>query len=269
MSIKGLDASEFQGTVDWEKVKSAGYRFAMLRAGYGFRTLDLQFRRNAAECNRIGLPIGAYWFCYATSPEDAVQEADGCLKAISQYRLEYPVCYDIEQASIDYAAKNGITITPSLAVQIVQSFCNRIEEKGYYAMYYSNRNFLREYFPADFAKRYALWYAFYNSTLDCTGCGIWQFTSEGSIPGIAGDVDLDYSYVDYPAVIRSAGLNHLDEHNTQSAPNYMTYIVQSGDTLSSIAARCGTTYQILASLNGLSDPDLIYPGQRIRIPEDA
>lgn len=83
MQIKGLDVSEFQGNVDWEKVKAAGYQFAMLRAGYGFNTIDPQFKRNASECNRIGLPIGVYWFCYALTPEIARQEADGCLKAIS------------------------------------------------------------------------------------------------------------------------------------------------------------------------------------------
>ena len=71
MSIKGIDVSKFQGEVDWEQVKAAGYQFAMLRAGYGFNTVDEQFRRNASECSRIGLPIGAYWFCYAVSPETA------------------------------------------------------------------------------------------------------------------------------------------------------------------------------------------------------
>ena len=99
MSIKGLDVSEFQGIVDWERVKASGYQFAMLRAGYGFNTVDKQFHRNASECNRIGLPIGVYWFCYAVSPQTAVQEADGCMSTISGYRLDYPVCYDIEQSS--------------------------------------------------------------------------------------------------------------------------------------------------------------------------
>lgn len=128
MQIKGLDVSEFQGNVDWEKVKAAGYQFAMLRAGYGFNTIDPQFKRNASECNRIGLPIGVYWFCYALTPEIARQEADGCLKAISGYRLDYPVCYDIEQASVNYAAQNGVTFTPETVGKIVQNFCGRMEK---------------------------------------------------------------------------------------------------------------------------------------------
>ena len=76
MNIKGIDVSRYQGTVDWEQVKAAGYQFAMLRAGYGSDTVDEQFQRNASECNRIGLPAGAYWFCYADSPSDAEREAD-------------------------------------------------------------------------------------------------------------------------------------------------------------------------------------------------
>ena len=136
MSIKGLDVSKFQGEVDWERVKAAGYQFAMLRAGYGFSTVDEQFRRNASECSRIGLPFGAYWFCYAVSPETAVQEADGCINTISGYQLDYPVCYDIEQASADYAAGQGVQYTPGLARQLVQSFCDRVESYSYFAMFY-------------------------------------------------------------------------------------------------------------------------------------
>lgn len=271
MSFKGLDVSQFQGSIDWAQVKNAGYQFAMLRAGYGFNTVDPQFHRNASECNRLGIPIGAYWFCYALSPEIAVQEAEGCLNTIAEYRLDYPVCYDIEQATINYAAENGVTITPSLATNIVKAFCNRIEDGGYYAMYYSNRNFLNTYFPADLSERYALWYAYYNDTFDNTDCGIWQYTSEGSIPGISGNVDLNTGFVDYPSVIRNAGLNHLDGSTPVPPPvsDYITYVIQPGDTLSGIAQKYGTTTQILAELNGISNPDLIYSGTTLRVPENS
>lgn len=275
MSIKGLDVSEFQGNIDWAQVKNAGYQFAMLRAGYGYRTPDRQFQRNAAECNRVGIPAGAYWFCYALSPEDARQEADGCLEVIAPYRLEYPICYDIEQASVAYAEQNGVAITPALAAQIVKAFCSRIEERGYFAMYYSNQNFLETYLPPEMAQRYALWFARYGSRYDGIDYGIWQYTSTGSIPGIAGNVDLDTGYVDYASVIRKAGLNHLagsptpPPKPTPPPADYITYVVQPGDTLSEIAERFGVTYQTLAALNNLSDPNLIHPGQTIRIPENS
>lgn len=273
MSQKGLDVSEFQGTVDWAQVKSAGFQFAMLRAGYGFGTVDRQFQRNAAECNRLGIPIGAYWFCYAISPETARQEADGCISTISRYRLDYPICYDIEQATVNYAAQNGITITPQLAAQIVTTFCDRLEERGYFAMYYSNRNFLTQYLPTDFSDRYALWYAYYNEQFDRTDCGIWQYTNEGSIPGISGNVDLDTGFIDYPTIIRNANLNHLSDTPVPPSPNptppdYITYVIQPGDTLSQLAVRFHTTVNELASLNNLTDPNLIYAGQTLRIPEN-
>ena len=281
MSYKGLDVSEFQGTVDWEKVKAAGYQFAMLRAGYGFNTVDKQFHRNASECNRIGLPIGVYWFCYAVSPQTAVQEAQGCLKTISGYRLDYPVCYDIEQASVAYASGEGVTMTAPLARQIVESFCKEIEKNKYFAMFYTNRNFLNTYLGSALSKRYAYWYARYASAFDGTDCGIWQYTSEGRIPGISGNVDLDTGYVDYPSVIHAAGLNHLGgstpspspsptpspEPEPAPSPTYITYVIQPGDTLSGIAQKFGTTVAALTRLNGIADPDKIYAGNTIRVPE--
>lgn len=274
MSIKGLDVSRFQGEVDWERVKAAGYQFAMLRAGYGDNTVDEQFRRNASECNRIGLLVGAYWFCYAATAENAAQEADSCIRTVSEYRLDYPVCYDIEQASADYIEKQGVSFTPALARELVKSFCNRVESKGYFAMFYSNQSFFNTYLGTALAKRYAFWYARYTDTFDGTDCGIWQYTNVGRIPGISGNVDLDLAYVDYPSVIRKAGLNRLSGSAPvppapSPAPQYITYVIQPGDTLSGIAQRFGTTVSALADLNGISDPDKIYAGNTIRVPENG
>lgn len=207
--------------------------------------------------------------------EDARKEADGCLEVIAPYRMEYPICYDIEHASLTYAEQNGVTFTPSLATQIVKAFCDRIEERGYFAMYYSNQNFLETYLSRDLNRRYALWFARYGSRYDGIDYGIWQYTSTGSIPGITGNVDLDTGYVDYASVIRKAGLNHLGSKPvpppkpTPPPADYITYVVQSGDTLSEIAVRYGTTYQALAALNNISDPNLIHPGQTIRVPEKS
>lgn len=272
MSRRGLDVSKFQGTVDWNQVKAAGYEFAMIRAGFGFNTVDEQFRRNISECNRVGIPAGAYWFCYATTPEDAVREAEGCLNTIKEYRLEYPVCYDIEQVSADYAAGLGVTYTRELVLNLIRAFCDRIEQAGYFAMYYSNKNFIDTYIGNELSKRYALWYARFNNTFDGTRCGIWQYSNTGRIPGISGNVDLDEGFADYPAIIKKAGLNHLDRTPappTAPPEEYLIYIVQPGDTLSEIAQRYGTTVKVLSDLNQISDPNRIYVGERLRIPKNS
>ena len=91
-------------------------------------------------------------------------------------------------------------------------------------------------------------------------------------PGISGNVDLDTGFIDYPTIIRTAGLNHLSDAPVSPAPepeppDYITYIIQPGDTLSQLAVRFGTTVNVLASLNDLTDPDLIYAGQTLRIPK--
>lgn len=272
MSTQGLNVSESQGVINWELVKAAGYQFAMLRAGYGFGTVDSQFQRNAAECNRIGLPIGVYWCSYAANPEAAQQEADCCINTISTYHLDYPICYHIEQVTVEYASQRGVTMTPSLACQIVESFCNRIEAQGYYTMFYSNRNFINTHLTSSRLNRYPLWYAHHSNTFDGTDCGIWQYTSQGQAPGIMGNVALNILFVDYPTAIRKAGLNYLNTEDSPPLPHtqdYISYVVQTGDTLSGIATRYGTGYQILAALNDISNPDLIYPGQTIRLPEDS
>ena len=210
MSVEGIDVSKFQGNIDWELVKESGIRFAMVRAGYGYNSVDETFRQNAEECNRIGIPIGVYWVCYALNPEQAVREANFCAKTIENFRLEYPVAYDIEQATLDYAESNGVNMGRSLASSIVSAFCDRMEELGYYTMFYANRNFLTNYLEDSLRDKYALWYARYTSQFDGTACGIWQYSNNGSIPGISGAVDLDLGFENYPVIIRNAGLNHLD-----------------------------------------------------------
>lgn len=266
MSLKGIDVSYYQGTIDWNKVKNAGYQFAMLRAGYGFNTVDSQFRRNASECNRLGIPIGVYWFCYALDTKSAIQEAEGCLDAIADFRLDYPVCYDMEEASIGYASKHGVTINSTMATNIVKAFCDHIEDNGYFAMYYSNKHFLQSYFSPALSEEYALWYAYYRKTLDNPNCGMWQYTSEGKVPGIHGHVDMNLCFVDYPAIIKGAGLNHLDGDGPATDGDYITYIIQPGDTLSEIALHFGTTVEALALINGIDNPDLIYAGNTLLIP---
>lgn len=210
---KGIDVSKWQGDIDWAKVKADGVEFAMLRAGYGKGNIDEKFKRNISECNRLGIPCGVYWFSYAYTEDMAKKEAQYCLEAVKPYKLEYPIAFDFEYDSVNYAKKKGVTVTKTLATKLVKAFCGEIEKAGYFAMNYTNKDYLNKYFDADVPKLYATWLAQWPAnpvlTNPPTGAAIWQYTSKGSVKGISGSVDMDAAYNDYPALIRRLGLNNL------------------------------------------------------------
>lgn len=271
MNIQGIDVSYFQGNIDWSAVKEFGIQFAMLRAGYGEGNVDRQFQQNAGECNRLGIPFGVYWFSYAYTRAGARREADYCINTIKKYEVQYPVAFDFESASVDYARKQGVDITPALATSLVESFCGKVEELGYFAMYYSNLDFSRRMFSDSLRTKYSLWFARYAQTSGMDDIGMWQSSDNGRVSGISGNVDLNIAYYDFANIISKAGLNHLNKVITTPTagtlkPSEITYTVRAGDSLSRIAARYGISYQRLASYNNIQNSNRIYPGQVIRIP---
>ena len=207
MTRNGIDVSTHQGEINWPAVKAAGVEFAIIRAGYGKNNIDKQFKRNISECNRLGIPCGVYWFSYALTVEDARQEADYCIAAVKPYKLDYPVVFDLEYDTVRYARDNGVTITKGLATQMVLAFCSRVEELGYYAANYANSDYSKNMFDMAQLAHIDLWYAWYNSSCNRSDAGLWQYTSSGRVSGIAGNVDMDTAFKDYPAIIQAAGLN--------------------------------------------------------------
>lgn len=209
---KGIDVSEWQGTIDWDKVKAAGIEFAMIKAGSGRNRVDPEFKRNISECNRLGIPCGVYWFSYAYTEELAHNEAKYCLEAIAPYKLDYPVAFDFEYDSVNNAAKLDIEITREMASSFARAFLEDIEAARYYAMLYTNSDYLKRYFDQDLAKRYDVWLAMWqaNPTLNdkpTQAGGIWQYSDTGNVSGISARVDLDAAYYDYPSIIKANGLN--------------------------------------------------------------
>ena len=206
MYKKGIDVSKWQGAIDWQKVRDAGIEFAMLRAGFGQGNLDPCFARNADECTRLGIPFGAYWFSYAYTPEMARSEARFCAAALAKYKLSYPVAFDFEYDSVDYASEQGVSVTKTLASELARSFCGEIRAQGYYPMVYANPNYLSAYFDAEIPKEFDIWLAKWPRDPDpavepAESGGIWQYSSSGTVAGIAGRVDLNAAYKDYPALL--------------------------------------------------------------------
>lgn len=203
---KGIDVSKWQGNIDWEKVKASGVHFAMLKCGAG-RTIDEpQFKYNASECERLGIPYGVYYFSYAYTEDMAAAEAQRCLELIKGLKLSYPVAFDFEYDSVDWAAKQGVKVDKTLASAMARAFLNAIEAAGYYGLLYTNADYLRNYYDADIPKRYDVWLATYKANAKvedkpAQAGGMWQYSSTGKIDGIEGNVDLNYAYYDYPAII--------------------------------------------------------------------
>ncbi len=230
MAKKYIDISYHQGNIDWAKVKKE-VDGVIIRAGYGQNNIDKSFVRNISECNRLGIPCGVYWFSYAYTEAMAKKEAEYCLAAIKPYRVELPVCFDFEYDSVAYAKKQGIVITKALATSFVHAFCKAVEAAGYYAMNYTNQDYLNKYFD-DTTRRYALWLAQWpnkpNLDAPLAGVGIWQYSSKGRVAGINGNVDMDAAYIDYPAVIKSAGLNGLKADGKPWYDNAQEWVKATG-----------------------------------------
>ena len=208
----GVDVSQWQGNIDWERAKAAGIEFAMLRAGFGQNSVDPQFKRNITECNRLGIPCGVYWFSYAYTADMAKREARCVLKTVEPYRLEYPIAFDFEGDSADYALKKGVTVTRTLVSAFARAFCGEIAAGKYSPMVYTNPDYLSRYYDAEIPKEFDIWLAQWPTKPDLASKpaqagGIWQYTSSGTVSGISGRVDLDAAYYDYPGIIADNGLN--------------------------------------------------------------
>ena len=289
MSIikKGIDVAVHQGKIDWDKVS---VDFAILRAGYGreISQKDSKFEENYKGCKDHNIPCGAYWYSYALTEEDAVREAKTCLEAIKGKTFEYPIYFDVEE---DSQFKLGITKVSA----IIKAFLDYVEKSGYWVGLYMSKYYLETYVTEDIRKRYAVWVAQYSSA--CTyknQYGIWQYGIAGnskydtanvkSISGVRGECDYDYCYVDYPTLIKEAGLNGLTKSPvpiggtasngtiSNTAPiqkNYVIYTVVKGDNLWNIAQKHlknGSRYTEIKKLNGLTS-DTIYPGDKLKIPK--
>ena len=211
--LKGIDVSYAQGVIDWEKVKASGLvDFAILRAGYGRETsqVDTQFERNYAACKRLGIPVGVYWYSYATTAAEAEQEAKVCLQTIRGKQFEYPVAFDIEEARC----------LPQ-ADALCTAFCTTLENAGYYTAIYTFKSALESNFSAAVKNRYDIFLSHIGvQQTDYAGSyGLWQYSWTGCISGISGDVDLDYAYKDYPTMIQNAGLNGFTKATQTTEPD--------------------------------------------------
>ena len=197
--LQGIDVSEHQGIIDWQAVAAAGYRFAFIRTGFrgygdaGTLVEDSMAVENLQKAKEAGLEVGAYFFSQALNEEEAEEEAALAVSVIerSGVELDLPLIYDPELIRDDHGRANEIT-REQVALNTA-AFCRAVESSpACKADIYSNLPWEHHYFDTDTMNTYDIWYADYEPQPQTPyHFTWWQYTNEGKVPGIEGDVDLN------------------------------------------------------------------------------
>lgn len=350
MALNGIDISEHNGLINLEPYRG---QFVIIRVGWGNFTLDKQFHRNVAECNRLGIPFGVYHYSYALNPETAMAEARAVLNAIAPYRndIKVGVWFDMEDAD-HWKVNHGFRITHDVIAPICYAFCKMVEDAGYYTGIYTSSSWLQ--YVKGVNDRFDKWVANWGSNngiqqTNTSAYGtIQQYTSKPldknimyadlsrydmtkgkapqnpqkqpskSVEQLANEViagawgngserkeRLTAAGYDYNAVQNAVNAklkparksneqianeviagkwgngndrkNRLQKagydanaiqsivNNKMGATQAVYHTIREGETLSGIAAKYGTTWQKLQQMNGISNPNVIYAGQRLRV----
>ena len=209
-ALKVIDVSEWQGTIDWNRVKNSGVDAVILRFAHSTSHFDKQFERNLSEVRRLGIPFGLYIFSTAQNSNDATSEAYFTQQIVSKYGLydlSLPIFYDLES----FYDSNGNTISPNSALAyegIVNAYFNTLSGFGVNNVsIYSGRWYTDTYLKAASVRPRVSWIAEYgpkfNTTFSCAGQFGWQYTSQVRIDGItANTVDMSaFSSADFINVL--------------------------------------------------------------------
>ena len=210
----GIDISKWQKGFDFDKAKAEGVEFIILRGAYS-NSKDSCFDGFYKSCKDRGIPVGVYHYSMAQTVQDAKNEAKLMLSILKGKQFEYPIYLDVEDKTQAKLGKSALT-------SIIKTYCDTLEDAGYYAGIYSTYSYLNSYTNIAELRKYdkwiAQWYTHRSFTIDH---GMWQFGGETNYlrsNNVAGVVcDQDYCYKDYPTIMRKSGLNGFkktDDTNT-------------------------------------------------------
>ena len=194
-TMKGIDVSKWQGVVDYEAVRNSGIEFVIIRAGFGKEKSqkDSCFERNYEKARAAGLKVGAYWYSYAETVEEAKREATACLSVIDGKKFDLPVYFDVEEHRQFAKGRNFVD-------SIITVFCDSLKGAGFTPGIYMSTSPLMAYVSESVRAKYTVWVAQYNVRCTYDGkYGIWQYSSKGSVPGVRGCVDMNICYEDFGA----------------------------------------------------------------------
>lgn len=220
-----MDVSRWQGDINWDKVKASGLVSGVMLRALGNSAedkpskpyIDPTFERNYRECQRLGIPVGVYYYCKAVNAAEADAELALLRKVLTGKTVQLPVAVDIEDTYVQ-APLDKQTLT-----DIAAHALGTVERWGFYAMLYTGLYFGQTnlYMGGAALKKYDVWLARYPKDKTKTkpedkpktdfAFGMWQYTSDGTIPGVSNGVDLSHAYKDYAAIIAKKGLDRLRE----------------------------------------------------------
>ena len=256
---KGVDIGDHNGKFNFEAAKKAGYEFAMLKLGYGSdipEQDDAQFERSVQECERLGIPWGAWLYSYALNEDQARSELAHMLRLLKGKRPTMPIALDVEDSD-DYRKNHG-----GWTYQNVNS-CTKIvleglAKAGYYPALYTGFEEIENYLSRDIWQKYDMWFAHWATKCGYRGdnLSIWQYGGEVNyiespyINGVDGKVDKDICYKDYPTIIKEGGFNNwgTPAPDPEPQPDNPT---------------CTLTIQYLAKDGYLSEGEQVRTAQRL------
>ena len=193
-AVKGIDVSTWQGNIDWQQVKDSGVEFVIIRVGGRGTDAGTLYEDDMAQtyyegAKAVGLKVGAYFFSQSITEEEAVEEAEYTLEMIRNWDVDMPIVYDWEY--IGSGARTAI-MSARLLTDMVKAFCNTIRDAGYEPMVYFGRSHSTDLLILSELVEYKFWLAMYNPIMDYPyKIDMWQYTETGSVPGIAGNVDVN------------------------------------------------------------------------------
>lgn len=207
---RGIDVSQWQGSINWSQVAKSNVDFAFIRVGHSYGTTlttDTYFTSNMSGATAAGIPVGVYYYSGARTTAQAVKEAKHVIKKIQGYKISYPVVFDLEASTL----LTGLSDTNR--ANIAMAFCNEVKKAGYYPMLYCNTYWYDNYINKSVVAGVDKWLAAYGDSKTSLGNSashtIWQATdgnkasglrtTAGLISGIPtyNTVDIDFAYVDY------------------------------------------------------------------------
>ncbi|MBR3041519.1 MAG: cell wall-binding protein [Eubacterium sp.] len=195
-SIKGIDVSEYQGNMNWSKVKKQGIDFTFIRIGHGNHNIDPYFRSNMINANAVGIKTGIYFYSTAKSASASKKDAQWVIQQLRGYNVSYPVALDLEENSQAALGRTKVT-------KIAKAFLDEIAAAGYTPMIYTNENWAINYIDLSKLPGVYRWVARYSGEYDTSiSRDIWQAGSTLFLDGIeVNSVDIDFSYRDFSKIV--------------------------------------------------------------------